>query len=514
MSSLAKATGIVLILNLLSKTLGFVRDATLAAYFGASQATDAYLVAYTLPYSLQAVFGMSFLLVMVPILTKHMAQNRKKTAYGIARGVSLHLILILCGIVILAEILALPLTRLLAPGFFAEELVLTVKLTRIMLPSIVFMGVAMLFSGILNGEKRFALAASGPALANIVIIFSIVLSARYLGIQGVAYGTLLGFSAFFLMLWIGVRKRGFRLLGGESYDRQEVGRVLRDILPVTLSVSVNQIFLMIARGFGSSLDPGTIAGMEFAGRIINLPIGVFTAAVVTASYPLLAETALRGDREALSENLLKTLRLILLVMIPAAVGIVVLREPLIYLLYQRGAFDHAAAALTGEVLVFYAWGMVAMSVNLILTRAYFALSNFRGPLIAGLMAIVIHILASTFLVGSFAHQGLAAAYALANLSYAILLLAGYRKHLRIKDLKTEAKTVLKFILASVVMGWSALSMKGFLENLLQPGIIGVLLIILVCATVGVIIYFAFLAVLGYDEYLNLIRKRRNKEENR
>ncbi|QRN86787.1 murein biosynthesis integral membrane protein MurJ [Clostridia bacterium] len=513
MSSLAKATSVVLILNMLSKVLGFVRDATLAAYFGTSGITDAYLVAYTFPYSLQAVFGMSFLLVMVPLLTKYMAEGRKKEAYGIARDVSLRLVLILGGIVIVGEVLAFPLTRMLAPGFTAENLALSVKLTRIILPSIVFMGMAMLFSGILNGEKRFALASFGPALANLVVIGSIVLTARKLGIQGVAYGTLMGFFAFFLMLWVGVQKKGFRLFSHANSNKPEALRVLRDILPVTLSVSVNQFFLMIARGFGSSLIPGTISALEFAGRIINLPIGVFTAAVVTASYPMLAETALKGDRQALSENLLGTIRLILLVMVPAAVGLVVLREPLIGLLYQRGAFDQAAVTLTSEVLVYYAWGMIAMSVNLVLTRAYFAVSNYRGPLIAGIVALVIHIAISAALVDTFNHKGLAAAYAMANVAYAIFLMIGYRKYMLSDNLKAQGRVVIKFILAAAVMGWSVLSVKGFLLNMLQPGTLGTLILLLICGALGAIVYFLFLAVLGYDEHLKYFRKRRNEGAN-
>lgn len=513
MSSLAKATSVVLILNMLSKVLGFVRDAALAAYFGTSQVTDAYLVAYTFPYSLQAVFGMSFLLVMVPLLTKYMAEGRKSQAYSIARDVSLRLLCVLCVIVVLGEMLALPLTRLLAPGFSPESLALTVKLTRIILPSIVFMGMAMLFSGILNGEKRFALASFGPALANLVIIASIVLTAKRLGIQGVAYGTLMGFFAFFVMLWVGVEKKGFQIFHGESSNKEEAMRVLRDILPITLSVSVNQFFLMIARGFGSSLLPGTISGLEFAGRIINLPIGVFTAAVVTASYPVLAETAMKGDKRALSENLLGTIRLILLVMIPAAVGIVVLREPLIAFLYQRGAFDQAAVTLTAEVLVFYAWGMIAMSVNLVLTRAYFAVSNYRGPLLAGILSLVLHVVLSAILVGTFAHQGLAAAYAMANIAYAIFLMMGYKKYMFSENIKDQGKVVIKFVLAALVMGWSVLSLKGFLLNILQTGTLGTLMLLIICGAIGAIVYFLFLAVLGYDDFLKYIRKTRNKEAN-
>ena len=513
MSSLIRATGIVFFLNLLSKILGFVRDAALASLYGASSATDAYLIAYTLPFSLQNVFGMSFLLVMVPFLTRYFSEGRSKEALGIARGVAIRLILFLSFVRLAEEMLAVPLVRMLAPGFTNETLLLSAGLTRIMLPSIVFMGAAMLFSGMLNAKKHFALAAFGPALANLVAILGILLTARTLGIHGAALATLAGFFFFFLLLWYGVRRKGFVLLSGEAYDRQEARSVLLAILPVTLSISINQVFLMVSRGFGSALASGTIAALEFAGRIINLPLGVYTAAVVTASYPLLAQTALSGDRKALSDNLMKTMRLILWIMIPAAMGIVALREPLIRLLFERGAFDLQATKMTADVLVYYAWGMVAMSLNLVLTRAYFAVSNYRGPVLAGLASVLFQVVLSLVLVEKFALPGLALVYALANACFAALLLVGYRKYLKTVCLRKELIHALWFFFSSVIMGWAVLSLRGFLENRFAPGAGGTALLIMVCGALGLLIYFSALAVLGHEEqkgYFVIGRNRKDK----
>ncbi len=513
MSSLMRATSVVLFFNLVSKILGFLRDATLAAYFGASQATDTYLVAYTLPYALQAVFGMAFLLVMVPLLTDYLARNKQKEAYHIARSVLIRLGVVLVVLVILGLVFTSSLTRMLAPGFSSAQLQETVSLTRIMLPSIVFMGLGMLFSGMLNGEKKFALVASAPALVNIIIIASIVYSSARMGIRGVAWGTLLGYWGFFLVLWIGVHRRGFRWMSQESFDHKVAAGTFQDILPVTMSVAVNQIFLMVGRAYGSQMTAGTIASFEFASRLINLPIGVFTAAIVTASYPLLTETVIRNDAYGLSKNLLKSLRVVLLMMLPAAIGMVVLREPLIQVVFQRGAFDVMATKMTAETLIFFALAMVAISCNMLLTRAYYAMRQYKMPLLSGGVAILVQIFMSYLLVDSFQHHGLAASYAFANFTYSFLLFWGYRKMIVPGLWKAEMVAVGKFFIASCIMGWTVLSAKGFVESWIPGDPSSKWWVLFVATGVGLLVYFIGLWVLDYDDWhIRLFQKRSRRRE--
>jgi putative peptidoglycan lipid II flippase len=176
-TKVVKATGIVVLLNLLSRVLGFVRDAVIAREFGASGATDAYLVAYTLPYALQAVLGMAFVSVIVPVITTYLVKGEKRTAWQVVSIVFNWVILILIALTAIGILAAPMLIKLLAPGFSLETHELTVVLTRIIFPSIIFMGAGMLLTGVLNASGIFGVPAFAPAFANIIVIISVLLYA-------------------------------------------------------------------------------------------------------------------------------------------------------------------------------------------------------------------------------------------------------------------------------------------------------------------------------------------------
>lgn len=509
MSSLYRAAGIVLVLNLASKILGFVRDATLAGYFGASAATDAYMVAYTLPYSLQAVLGMAFLTVMVPLFA---GSPDREHAYRVADGVVHRVGRILVVLVVGAILLAGPLTRLLAPGFDPETARTAAALMRIMLPSLLFMGLGMLFSGILNGEKRFALAASGPGLINVVVIAGILTLGRPLGIRGVALATLLGFAGYFLLLLWGVRRQGFSPTLGPHRSDPAVRGVLASILPVALSVSVSQVLLAVSRFFASGLDPGSISALDYANRIMNLPLGILAAAVVTATFPLLSEGAQGDQGEVFSRTFRKGFQTIAFFVIPVSFGMMVLREPLVRVLYQRGAFGPAATATTSQVLFFFSLALAGFAANMMMTRAFYARREYRFPLRCGLGAVGIHIALSAVLSGRYGLSGLAASNAVAAYAYAGLLALGLQRKVSGTEARRLGGALLRYLTGGLLMGWMVLSLRGFLENF--PGTEpGYSLGLLASGTaLGLVVYLLALRVLGAGELREMWDSIRGKGE--
>lgn len=505
MASLARATGMVLILNLFSKGLGFLRDASLAARFGASQATDAYLLAYTLPYSVQAVLGMAFLLVMVPLLTDTLAEGEKEAAYQVAGEVMGRLAFWIFIGVAVAMVFVHPLARLLAPGFSGLALEETTNMMRIMLPSIFFMSFAMLFSGILNGQGKFALAAFGPASVNLVVIFSIFVLGDFLGIYGVALGSLAGFILFALLLYGGVRRQGFRLSRLSPKLSPPARRLLRDIVFLVVSVSVSQLFFMVGRAFGSGLATGAVTSFDFAYRIISLPIGIVTAAVVTTGYPRLSQGAKRKDAAKVSQAFSHMIRHVMVWALPAALGIMVLRQPLVRLLFQRGSFDQLAAQMTSQSLFYFSLLTVTISLDMVITRGFYAHRDYRWPLVSGVLALGLQVFLSSLWASSYGHEGVALANALAHLAYTLLLLGGFYQKKCILDPGRLALSLLKFLLAGLVMAWSVLSLRGLLAHFLGASFGQTLVLLALSVLVGMGVYFAGLWALKAEEVYDIGR---------
>ena len=349
--SIMKATGVVLIMNLVVKLLGFLRETFIAGAFGAADVTDAYLIAYTIPYFLQSILGYALVAVMVPVLTKYLVKGDQKEAWYVG-SCAINITAILLTVITLLGILVSGIVvRILAPGFEAEQTALTVNLTRIMFPAVIFMGVGMVLTGIANASYHFAVPAFAPGLSNLIIIFTVILFATTTGVYGLAVGTLVSFIGFFLVQVPVLWRIGFRYRFVLGWHHPDIQQMLRQILPIILGVAVNQIYFAINRIFASGLAEGTISVLNYANKLMMLPLGIFVAAVVSAIYPSLSELALKKNMSQLAVTLKKGLGMICLVAIPAAVGLCVLAEPIIQLLFERGAFTHADTLATALSLI-------------------------------------------------------------------------------------------------------------------------------------------------------------------
>ncbi|MBO8168475.1 MAG: murein biosynthesis integral membrane protein MurJ [Thermoanaerobacteraceae bacterium] len=419
--TIARAAGVVLVMNLISRLLGFARDAAIAGQYGASAAADAYWVAYTIPFFLQAIFGVAFVSVMVPIFTPYILEEKREEGWKIASGIFNLTAVTLLAITLLGYWGAPVLVKLTAPGFGRELAGLTVHLTRIMFPSIVFMGLGMLVTGILNAFKIFALPAFAPGAANILIITAVIVFGHLYGIDALAWGTLVGFGFFLLVQLPALRGLNFRYQWLFNLHHPAVRRFAGSVWVVVLGMSVNQIYLALNRVFASNLQSGSISALNYAYRIMTLPLGIFVAAVATAIFPSLSRYAAAGRKSELAKTLVRGIRMVLLITVPAAVGMAVLKVPVVKLLFERGAFAARDTMLTADSLLFFAAGLPAFGINLVITRAYYALDDARSPVITGMLSVVVNIVFSFVLLYPLQAAGLALADTLAALTNASLM---------------------------------------------------------------------------------------------
>lgn len=505
-TKIAKAAGIVLLMNLLSRVLGFVRDAVIAREFGASGATDAYLVAYTLPYALQAVLGVAFISVIVPIITAYLVKDDRTEAWRAMSIIFNWTVVILMGITILGMVLAPWLIKLLAPGFAGETFDLTVSLTRIIFPSIVFMGVGMLATGVLNANGVFGVPAFAPAFANIIVILSVLIFAGQYRVHGLAAGTLAAFIGFLIIQLPYLQKLGFEWKWDWDKAHPAVKKAGATIFPITLAIAINQIYLAVNRIFASGLEPGSITALDFAYRLMALPLGIFVAAIATAIFPAFSRYAADNDKEGLAKSLTTGMALVSLIAIPSAAGLMVIREPLIQVVFERGAFDAYATERTAAALWYFSLGLWAVGANTVVTRAYYALNMVRVPLILGLFCAMLNVLFSIALMPIFGHGGLALANSLSAIVNIILLLAVFRRYLSSLDAAQLMIPLVKALAAAAAMAVVLTAAMPYAREVLNiTGFFGLVIELSIMVGMGCLIYTAMLFVLKTKE-LALIKR--------
>ncbi|HBT47827.1 MAG TPA: murein biosynthesis integral membrane protein MurJ [Peptococcaceae bacterium] len=454
-AGLARAAGLVLVLNLLSRVLGFVRDAAIAAQFGAGPATDAYMVAYTIPYFLQTILGMAFLTVMVPTLTTYLVRGEREQGWQVASALGTWTALSLTALSLLGIALSPRLVPILAPGFPPAVEDLAVHLTRIMFLSLPFMGTGMMISGILNAGRYFASPALAPALSNLIIIATALFFGSLYGIEGLAAGTVISFVAFLAVQLPDLYRMGFRYTWRPDYRHPVVRRVGVYLLPVIFSLAVNQLYLATNRFFASQLAPGSITALDVGIRLVSLPLGVFVSAVSTAVFPALSEEAALGRREAMAYLSQRGLSLVTLGVVPAAAGLIILREPLVRVVFERGAFGPAATLMTAEVVYYASWGLLAQAAQPILMRSFYALGDVRTPALAGVISVGLNAGLSALLVRPLGHGGLALSNSLAATFYVLVLYCILKGRLPELDTSFLLRSMGRTLLAAGGMGLAA-----------------------------------------------------------
>ncbi len=440
-----------------SRILGFVRDMVFALYFGASGTSDTFFAAFRIPNLLRELFAEgSMSAAFIPVLTEYRRKQGEEEARELVK-ITFSFIVIAVGVLCLLGIIFAPeLVTVIAPGFLKspKEFSLTVLLTRIMFPFLLFVSLAALAMGALNTKKVFFVPALAPAMLNICLIISIVFFASraerpiVVAAIGVLVGGLMQF-AFQLPLFF---KKGYRLGFRPHFRHPGLRRMAILLVPATLALAVNQINILVANILASYLPSGSITYLYYSMRLIQFPIGIFGVAMGMAVLPTLSEHAVRGDTERLREDFSFALRMLFFISVPSMAALIALREPIVNLLFQRGSFDYAATKGTSEALLFYSFGIWSIVGNRVMTSSFYAMQDTRTPVKIATAGMVSNILFSLVLMGPLKHAGLALANALASWVNFSLLSYFLRKKLKRVDARKIVKSFVRIVAASLVMG--------------------------------------------------------------
>jgi putative peptidoglycan lipid II flippase len=409
-----RAAAVVGSATLVSRILGFLRDLVVAQVFGAGPATDAFFVAFRLPNLLRRLVGEGALSsAFIPVFTEYLTTRPRGDLLRMFRAVTGGLLVVLAALTLLGVVGAPLLVRVMAPGFFADSFTgpLTVRLTRWMFPYLFLVGLASLAMGMLNAHRHFLVPALAPTMLNLAIIGAVLGLAPHLEerVFALAVGVLVGGVGQLLIQLPALARRGLLVAPALDPRHPAVRRIVGLMAPVAVGQSATQLNILIDTVIASFLVGGSVSYLYYADRLVEFPLGVFGIAIATAVLPTLSEQAAARDPVALRTTLSFALRLAAFVTLPAAVGLFVLREPLVRVLYQRGAFGPAETAQTAWALGFYAVGLVGFATVKIGAQAFYALGDTRTPVKLAIGAMALNSALAVALAFPLRHGGLALA---------------------------------------------------------------------------------------------------------
>lgn len=504
--TVARATAIIIVFTVLSKILGFVREMALAYVFGAGAATDAFLVASTIPAIIFAVLGGALTAGAVPLFTAYRARWGEKEAWRLFSVMVTALLVLLLGFVALGEPLSRQLVWLIAPGLPQGTAERAAGLTSVVLPGVIFFSLANLYYGLLNANNIFGPPALGPVLTNVVLITGILAGARF-GIAAAAWGTLAGYAAAYALQVPYLRRVGFRYRPAWDIKHPGIAEAGAMLGPVLVGTGLGQIYLIIDRILASGLAQGSISALNYAQKVALLPQGVLAGALATALFPLLAERAAVQSEADYARALVRGVSVTLIMTLPLAVLLVVLARPTVEVLFMRGAFDARAAAMTTLALAFFGVGMVGQCINPILTRGFYARQDSVTPLKCAVVAIGLNLVLSLILIHPLKHGGLALANSLAA-TFNIFQLSWLLKRSTggLVSFAGMRRDALKVVVASLACGLAAVLVNAGLAGTLAHGTAAVFARLLASGSAGLFVFGVTTWFLGVTEFRALVEK--------
>jgi putative peptidoglycan lipid II flippase len=483
-----------------SRVLGFVRDILIARYLGAGPVADAFFVAFKFPNFFRRLFAEgAFNASFVPQFAGVLATEGPAEARRYASATLAVLLTVLMPLTFLAQGAMPWLMVVVAPGFLAEPATyaLAVELTRITFPYLLFMALVALLGGVLNSLEKFAAAAGAPIVLNIVLIGALLVLQAPLGAaHSLAWGVAAAGIAQFLLLAVAAERAGMGLSLPWPRLSPRVARTMRLMVPGAIGAGVVQINLVIDVMLASTLPAGAISYLYFADRVAQLPLGVVGVAVGIALLPLMSRQLKSGDDAAALDSQNRAIEFALLLTLPAATALVTVPQPIVQVLFARGAFGDADAAATGGALVGFALGLPAYVLIKALAPGFFAREDTATPVKVAVAALVVNVAAALALMPFLAHVGIALATALSAWLNALALgtLLVRRGRFAI-DVRLRRRAV-GMLLASAGMAAALWAAAGALVPWLAGGGTVAFLALAALVTVGLVVYGGLALIAG------------------
>lgn len=501
-SQAVKAVSFMMMITLVGKIMGLVRDQLLAANYAGGTEAAAFLTASRIPRTFfDAVFAAAISASFIPVFNEYLQQKGKKEAFALANRFITLISLVTFAMMLFGMVFAEPMVWLFANGYEAETAALAASLSRVLFPTVLFTAVAFSFVGILQSLDEFNVPAALSVASNAVIILYYIFFNDRFGVWGLTVAFLIGWGMQAVIQIPSLEKKGYRYRPDFHFRDAGLKKIGKFMLPVMVSTWIQPINFMINSRFASQLPDGNlgVATIEYANTLYTIIVGVFVLAIANLIFPKLSRISGEADREEFGSTIRMVLRSMMFLLVPMMVGMMALSRPLVRLIFERGDFTGTATTATATALFFFAMGMIGYGVQTILSRAFYANQNGKMPFYSGVVSILINAVLCKLLLAPMGIGGLALASAISSTVAAVMLFVPtVRNYSGILD----KKLVMAFGKMGLAAGGMLLLVLGsykVLAPVLGDGLVGQLLVVGVPTVVGVTAYMIFAFFLGIEE---------------
>ena len=509
-SRILKAAGSVGLMTALSRVFGYVRDAALAWALGAGASMDAFTVAYRIANLFRRLVAEGAMSAsFVPVFIQYRQDNSQEELWNFTRKFFYTLALI-TGLIVVLEIIFTPaIVAVMAPGFLKipQKLELTIFLTRIMAPYLVFVSVTALFMGVLNSFGYFAVPALGPVFFNVALIASIFLSTRLMSnpVIGIAFGVVIGGIFQFVSQLPFTIQKGMRFQVGFSFKHPAVQKIGMLLAPSIFGIGIVQINVLVDSLLASLLREGSVSQIYYADRVMELVLGIFVVSMSTVILPEMSQSAAAKNPEELKRTLLFGLRTTSFISIPASVGLFFLANPIVHVLFEHGRFTSLDTERTAVALAYYAIGLYFMAAIRILVSAFYAGQDTRTPGKIAFVALIVNAVLDWILMHPLKQGGLALSTSITSALTYVQLCHAFQKRYGSFDWKKFKGSIIKTTIASLIMGVVCLVVLSLFNFNEQSFLSSQAMILLGTILLGVIVYLGVSFLLKLDE-LSFVQK--------
>lgn len=505
MSKIGKATFGLIIVTMISKILGFGRELALTYVYGASEIADAYITAVSIPGVLFASIGATLATIFIPLFYEVDKLKGKSESLKFSNNI-LNIVLILSAVLVLFSFIFIePLVKIFAISFTGEKLQITIKFAKVIIFGVTFIGLSNIMTAWLQMNGNFNVPGMIGIPYNILIIGGVLLSSKG-NVSIMIIGTLLGIaSQFFFQLPFAI-KYGYRYKVYINLKDVYIKKMMLLIVPVFIGSAVNQINSVVDRSLASTLGDGIITVLNSANRLNSFVLGIFIVTITAVVYPILSRLSNENNRDQFVQSIANSINLVILLIIPISVGSIILSEPIVRVVFERGAFSSDATIMTSIALKCYSIGILGFGLREVLNKVFYSLQDTKTPMINGVLAVGFNIVLNFIFIKSFGYAGLALATSLAGIVCIILLFISLKKKIGYFGQDKIIKTMVKSLISSSIMGIVTIVAYKLLDNMLDIGFIQDAIALFGSIGVGAIVYIGLTLILKVEE-VNLITNR-------
>lgn len=508
MSKLAKATIGLMIVTMMSKILGFGRELVLTYTYGTNAISDVYITTLGIPTILFASIGTAISTTFIPLFYEIEKKNGKQEAIKFTNNICNMIILLSFILAILGFIFAEPLVKLFAMDFRGEKLELAIWFIKIMILGVIFIGLSNIMTAWLQLNGKFSIAGLAYIPYNIFLIVSILLSSSINKVF-MPIGALIAMASMFFFQLIFAIRCGYKYTWILNFKDEYIKKMMILIMPVFIGVGVNQINAIVDRSLASTLGDGFITILNSANRLNGFVTGLFVMTIVSVVYPTLSSASNEENRDRFVNSIVRSINSVVILIIPISIGAIVLAEPVVRIVFERGSFNSSDTRMTAIALACYSIGMIGFGLREVLNKVFYSLKDTRTPMINGAIAMCMNIILNIVFVKILGYAGLALATSISSLICIILLFKRLKEKVEYFGQDKIYSTMIKSLIAAIVMGIVTSVSYEYISVILGTGYMQEAITLFVSVVLGLIIYVIMSIVLKIEDtdiILNIIRK--------